>query len=597
MLKKFLPLVVATFALIACQNQEPITLKISNPGTILSTNGTLTVQVDVTGGKPESVTLLKNGAPFATVPAPYQYAWNTTTEPEGTYFLTAKVNRGGQGFSAAEEFTTPPRTVVVDRTAPTVVSRTPAPDQADVDVKGSISVTFSEPVDPKTVDDSAVDLMIDNLSVKKSLTLSSDLKTLEIKSIDEPNPAKPISYSILITEKIKDYAGNVITLPKDSWIWRISGWETIGNTNINLNTSNGFGVYSAALDVNQNPVVAWIDTNVESTYSVFVKRWTGSAWTLVGSGGVGTFPAGSAETVSVAVDSKNNIFLAWSSQGKLFVKQWIGSVWNLVGPKEINEIPNEFTDVSGLNLSLDQNGLPVVAWNTNRDIFVKRWTGSEWLLVGPGSISRDVGNSTTKPMVALNGNGNLFIAWINFSDNKVFVKKWSGSSWESLGLVAVNQGIGDAQDPFLAIDKDGNPVVVWCGIGDKVAGKIFVNRWTGSAWVLVGSEALKQNSTLFAYQPSVFVDSKNNPVVVMFGDGHGQNDQNSDNSIDVFAYKWTGSTWKFADKILNYAINGFNPILMLTKSDIPIVAYRESEAFPPIFESKIFRLVVKRFSR
>jgi Bacterial Ig-like domain/Bacterial Ig domain len=449
MFKKFLPLIiVATFGLIACQSQAPITLKISNPGTVLSTNGTLTVQVDVTGGKPESVTLLKNGAPFATVPAPYQYAWNTTTEPEGTYFLTAKVTRGGQGFSASEEFTSPPRTVVVDRTAPTVVSRTPAPDQADVDVKGSISVTFSEPVDSKTVEDSAVDLIVENLSVQKTLALSDDFKTLEIKPSGLPYINKPTSYSVALTKKIKDNAGNLVKLPSDEWKWRIPGWQTLGNVSISHNAT-GLSAYSLALDLGGNPVVAWSEAN-----GVFVKRWTGSAWILVGPGAINATPANS--LTSIGVDSKNSIFLAYIEQSSLFVKQWNGSSWNLMGAKGINEISNNPVSVSAFTLSLDQNGLPIIAWGNADDIFAKRWSGSEWVLIGSGSVSRDLGSKPGKPIIASSRNGNLFIAWQDYLDSnyKIFVKKWVGSTWETLGSGAINQEFGKALWPSLVIDRE-----------------------------------------------------------------------------------------------------------------------------------------------
>jgi Bacterial Ig-like domain/Bacterial Ig domain len=598
MLKKFLPLVVVTtFGLIACQSQEPITLKISNPGTILSTNGTLTVQVDVTGGKPESVTLLKNGAPFATVPAPYQYAWNTTTEPEGTYFLTAKATRGGQGFSASEEFTSPPRTVVVDRTPPTVVSRTPAPDQADVDVKGSISVTFSEPVDPKTVEDSAIDLKIDNLSAKKVLTLSSDLKTVEVKPTDELDPTKPASYLVSIAEKMKDNAGNLVVLPKGSWDWRISGWKTIGDTSLNLNVNMEFGSYSLALDSSENPVMAWVEVNTNLLDSIYVKKWTGSEWVSVGSGPINTSPKNLTGDISVAVNSKNDIFLAWSEREnsgaeprKLSVKHWNGSAWNLLGLKGVNEITGVQTVAGGFTLSLDQNGLPVVAWtNTYEGAFAKRWTGSEWLLVGSGNLGSDFNNILGKPSISLGQGKDLFVALI--SNGNIVVKKWSGSTWEFVGSGIINQGISATDSPLLAVGRDGNPVVVWSRVN-----QIFVQRWNGSAWTVIDSEGLKQNVMMinceqigFDCTPSIFINSKNNPVIAAPGIN-----PNLNHLYNTCAFEWTGGSWKIVDKAFTYNTAGLNPLLLLTSNDIPIIAYREIGGS---MTARTFKLVVKRYSR
>jgi hypothetical protein len=105
-----------TLALTACPGSggTDFTVGLSSPAGTAYTNGTLNVQATVTGGTPESLELLRNGTPLATLSAPYTYAWDTSALAEGGYSLSVRASKGGQTVQGEA------RTVFVDRTPPTV---------------------------------------------------------------------------------------------------------------------------------------------------------------------------------------------------------------------------------------------------------------------------------------------------------------------------------------------------------------------------------------------------------------------------------------------------------------------------------------------
>ena len=98
----------------------PSTISISNLGSTVYTKGNLTVQVAVTGN-PSSVELLKNNALLVSLNTPYTYIWDTSTETEGAYTLTARATP-----SNGTPVVSSPVTVNVDRTSPFIIAQIPA---------------------------------------------------------------------------------------------------------------------------------------------------------------------------------------------------------------------------------------------------------------------------------------------------------------------------------------------------------------------------------------------------------------------------------------------------------------------------------------
>jgi hypothetical protein len=590
---KFAGLLTTIICLAACGPGTPVALTIQSPSATAYTKGTVDVQVSVSSDPQGSVVLLKNGVLLTTLSAPYKYAWDTAPEPEGQYVLTARIRPTNQGFDSPTDIVSPPRTVIVDRTPPTVVNRSPAPGSSNVRLEDPVSLTFSEAINPTSVTDASVNLLSSGSSTPKTLTLSSDGRTVTIKPTQALDPGNPVTYSVTPSSAITDLAGNALVIPADAWGWTLPVWWTVGGGTLNQDLSNNSDNPQIVLDAKGHPVVAWSELG-----KVLVKRWTGSSWALIGSGGLNT--GGIVSRVYLALDSGGNPALAWSEyasgsyDGRVFVTRWNGSSWQTVGNQAINLDQNkEATDPA---LSLDSSGNPFVAWVENvndpstpvKNVFVKRWTGASWVLVGPGTVNQNVMKAAYTPALALDSSGNPVVAWSEsigtdpIPPKNLIVKHWNGSTWALIGTGAINNDLsGYATDPSLAIDRNDNPVVAYTELP-----AVFVKRWTGASWALVGPGTIDQDATRSGLNPSLVLDPSGNPVVAWDESGFRK-------SPLTYLKRWTGASWALvgADTISRDTNSvSVNPSVVLDSSGKPFVALLESTGRnAPIF--------VKRFNR
>lgn len=171
-------------------------------------------------------------------------------------------------------------------------------------------------------------------------------------------------------------------------------------------------------------------------------------------------------------------------------------------------------------MALDSSGNPVVTWSesdgTSINIYVKRWTGSTWNLVGGSFLDINTSQAAANPSVTLDSSGNPVVTWSE-SDGasfNIYVKRWSGNAWNLVGSGFLDVNIDkDASKPSLALDKSGNPVVSWSE-NDANLTNIYVKRWSRSAWDLVGSTFLDVNSNKDASSPALVLDKNGSPTVV-----------------------------------------------------------------------------------
>ncbi len=593
---KFAGLLTIIVCLAACGPGTPVALTIQSPTATAYTKGTVDVQVSVSSDPQGSVVLLKNGVLLATLSAPYKYAWDTAPEPEGQYVLTARIRPANQGFDSPNDIVSPPRTVIVDRTPPTVVNRAPAPGSSNVRLDDPVSLTFSEAINPASATDATVNLLSSGSSTPKTLALSSDGRTVTIKPTPAPDPGNPVTYSATPSSAITDLAGNALVVPADAWGWTLPVWWTVGGATLNQVISSNSDNPQIALDAKGNPVVAWSELG-----KVLIKRWTGSAWSLVGTGPVNTVALGFFDKTPLALDSSGNPVVAWSESvpgtydGRVFVKRWDGSTWQTVGNQAINL--DQTKEAKDPTLALDSSGNPFVAWveNTNdpanpvKNVFVKRWTGASWVLVGAGTVNQDATKAAYTPALTLDSSGNPVLAWseiVGTATQNVFVKRWNGSIWTLIGAGAVNNDPSKgAFDPSLALDAGGN-IFVACSENTDPRVNIFVRRWTGSTWALVGPGTVNQSVTLAGQRPSLALDTGGNPVVAW-------NESYVRTPSVSYLKRWTGSSWALvgggAISRDTYPVSS-NPSIALDSSGKPVVALLESTGqSTPVF--------VKRFNR
>ena len=198
-----------------------------------------------------------------------------------------------------------------------------------------------------------------------------------------------------------------------------------------------------------------------------------------------------------------------------------------------------------------------VAWQDDssgdHEIYVRRWTGSQWEAVGAGSaegggISDNDGQSYD-PSLAIAPDGTAFVAWEDDSSGEwqIYVRRWDGSAWKEVGDQSAS-GVGlsanetSSSNPSLAIGPYGKLYVAW---DDGELGsdwQIYVRRWNGNAWEEVGDhsasgEGISANDHGSTY-PSMAVAPDGTPYVAW------ADDESSDTESEIYVRRWVQGEWE-----------------------------------------------------
>jgi hypothetical protein len=301
---------------------------------------------------------------------------------------------------------------------------------------------------------------------------------------------------------------------------------------------NDLSPESLAIDTSNNPVVAVKTTGAEFA-GLEVDRWDGTKWLkLPFQLSASNFIVNNVVTVSMAVDKANKPLVAFTAnaQGEeglfgtfqnLVVARWDGTKLAQLG-KQVEGFSASSLDGSKLGIPLDVSSLSLATDNLDRpvvavarcavaqlpcinNLYVKRWDGSKWVQLG-NSLTRSNSKGSSKPSLAVDKNGNLFVAFIESVTGGVnlYVKKWTGSTWVQLDSNVDSAGSG-VNNPSLALTPDGRPMVAY---DESYNGNrnIYIKVLSyGGTWGYVGAK-VERTITNNAYLPSLAVDGAGNAI-------------------------------------------------------------------------------------
>lgn len=430
----------------------------SNPVVTLSlsraiTNGDVDVRVSVAELVPESVELLVDGVPAATLPRPsYELRWSTHDLDEGQYIITARASIGDRVYVSAAN------TLFVDRTAPRLVTQNPRSGDQEVSVHAPIQAVFSEAVEPTTVTAESVRLLVNQMDVAAEVRLSAEGTTVTLA----PAAQLPVDseVSVIIAPSVTDIAGNELDITALGWEWSIPRYLPYGKA-ISSDAADGAAVstFSLVQDDRGRPVVAFVDGRTPSDHGVYVMRWSGSAWEPLG----GVLGAIAEESVfkecSLLIAPGNEIFVAWSREtvdgaSSIHIQRWNGSSWSLLGSPVTTVNPDaRFVSFGFAVNSQGERYLTVLAQVAGSSMVVYgfRWGADRWEELGYSfSLNGSLVYSGFGAM--FDSLGRLVVFWVTRSSERgatyAHVKRWTGTHWE--GMYPLND-IGVGEPPVVPV--------------------------------------------------------------------------------------------------------------------------------------------------
>lgn len=271
--------------------------------------------------------------------------------------------------------------------------------------------------------------------------------------------------------------------------WVNGQWETLGSY---LDVARGKDASGPSLAVDHlgRPVVAWYESNNRRVDS-YVKRWDGQAWVLLGGP---LDPVGSYSPL-LAIDSQNRPVVAFNTGGTIHVKRWENdNAWVSLGGALDRDVSKQ---AYHFGIAVDPYDRIVVSWTEENEnfshdnIYVKRWNGRAWVPLG-GALNVDSSLYAMGMSLALSSGGVPHVSLREYNGSSIsnlYVKRWNGSTWTLLGSSVNNSGAGEnGFGGALTFRNPGGPVVVWTPSISTFLPGVYVHRWNGSAWVPMGTQ-------------------------------------------------------------------------------------------------------------
>jgi hypothetical protein len=484
-------------------------------------NGTLSIAVLAAGDVAKVELLLDNNVLtiWPAMTGSLSYAWDTTSAAEGGHALVARAT-GIDGTVVQSAG----RSVIVDRTPPTIVSRLPQPGSFNADTLVPLTMTFSEPLAAATISNAGVAVTTTGTpaTVTCSASLSADGKTLTLAP-SSPLPPLPTTLTVSLTPMPTDFAGNALAPAANAWTFTVPAWIDLGD------------------DILAN-----------------------------------------AETWFLAEAPDGNLLVSYRARdtGQLIVERWNGKSWQ---PLAAQATPPGSVSVGNRALTVDANGQPSVLFdaaptvNDPSALYAAHWNeaANSWEALGSAIITGE-----DRAVMATDQAGALYVAYTLSNGHSVdlWLVKWSGTAWTPLAS-PFNQRLADVLDPALTVDRSGEPMVAFREKSMTVL-NAFLVVWghDGGATEIDGngpSGGVNAFGNADVAQPALVVDSSNQPILAFL------EKDSATAATDLFAYRFENGFFNLIGTPPTSVGNDFG--LAIDNLDRPVVLVHERTLPPLVF--------------
>jgi len=233
------------------------------------------------------------------------------------------------------------------------------------------------------------------------------------------------------------------------------------------------------------PYVAYADGSGSNNGSITMQENTTGSWSVDGTGTV--ISAANASSISLASDSYSQQYVAYIDGSDLNNKQVkVRYYYNDPASPLWDNYPaissNSLTDLSNLSLAVASDCTLYVAYLDSGQITVKTpsQSGPGWNEVGNLAA---VAGTVTYPTLLLSPDNTPYVVYIDSSNGKVMVMRYTAGAWSSVIGATPGGSIGTGQKPSLAFDKDG---IAYVAYWDATASKIVVKKAATASAAVTG---------------------------------------------------------------------------------------------------------------
>ncbi|WP_158621612.1 Ig-like domain-containing protein [Corallococcus aberystwythensis] len=476
--------------------------------------------------------LLVDGSVVAPLKEPFVLDWETQSVPEGPHALVVRARR------CELEFLSAPRQVVVDRTKPTLVSRTPEDGAQWVSVHQSIRAELSEPVMADSVNDRTVRLLAGQSEISAEVELSQDGRVLTLQPL-VPLPVSEVM-RVVFDASVADAAGNSVSMPSQGWSWRVPAFLPLGDSQTPRPRVDSF---SFQVERGGAPLVARLGAG---TSGVQVERWNGVAWQALGASLQGSASDPQATECVLHLDSSDTPHVAWvqpklDGSVEVHVRRWSGSAWTALGAPVIPVLSQ--ASVTDLRMKVESfGGIPVIAFKERNAselrVSVFRLQAGEWRSrVGGGSQGAP---NLTSLHLELNQWNEQILGWSNteygFPGWAIFVSRSSGGS--DVGYAFPSR---QAASPMFAMTVGGDGrIVVASPVQSNGSQSVLVQQWPTGGWERVGNTYDRVSGRTDASATALKLDAQGQLSMLL----EEPESEASSSVRSLFVQRWNTDHWE-----------------------------------------------------
>lgn len=246
-------------------------------------------------------------------------------------------------------------------------------------------------------------------------------------------------------------------------------WSKLGSLDDNM-------AYDGGITVDQNGVVYIVyslmgNQQADDDDYVKVKKYENGQWSDVGDiNKVGS-------VTKLAMGSDNVLYLSfrdYNANSRYYVYRFVNNEWERLG--------GEVSGGAWAKLTLDSNNTPYVSWSdtyAGNLIYVSKLIGEVWVKVGGTKVSDE--SCYYYQDLAIDKEGNIYVAYCGYQDNILNVYRYNGSEWESIGSSVTSIPIKGID---VALDSEQNFYVSFSDM--NMENRMSTLKYNGEEWSFVG---------------------------------------------------------------------------------------------------------------
>jgi len=406
---------------------------------------------------------------------------------------------------------------------------------------------------------------------------------VQISGVTANNFTAPVTYTVTAADETT--VTYTITITPGVW-----HHPTSLSDNISPDGQNAYFYTQVAMDDSGNAIIVWNQSDGTS-YQVFKSEYRGGVW---------THPANLSDNISpdgkeafyphVAMDNNGNAIIVWSQtdgayKDQIFKSEYRNGGWTHPASLSDNISPDG-QNADSAQVAMDNNGNIIIVWEqsdgTNWQIFKSEYRNGVW--THPASLTDKISpdGDARNPQVAMDDNGNAIIIWSEYygANYQMFKSEYRNGIWTHPASLADNfspDSVPDSPWPLschVAMDNNGNAIIVW-DQPDDAKSMIFKSEYRNGVWTHPAVLSDKINPTgISALDPQVAMDENGNAIIIWY-------QYDGVRSYQIFKSEYRNGVWTHpsnrSDYISPYGQEAWFTHVAMNNNGNAIIVWQQSD--------------------